>query len=50
MPDQNHQSAASSIQFVEMIHDRDILKRIVMGSESWCFMYDPETKHREQLG
>jgi hypothetical protein len=24
--------------------DRNVLKRIVMGDESWCFMYDPETK------
>jgi hypothetical protein len=24
--------------------DRNVLKTIVTGFESWCFMYDPETK------
>jgi hypothetical protein len=44
IPDQKHQRAASSAEFVEMIDDyRNVLKRIVTGDESWCFMYDPET-------
>jgi hypothetical protein len=42
--DQKHQCAASSIEFVEMTDDRNILKRIVTGDESWCFIYNPETK------
>jgi hypothetical protein len=44
-PDQKHQRAASSVEFIEMIDDgRNVLKRTVTGDESWCFMYDPETK------
>jgi hypothetical protein len=44
-PDQKHQRAASSVEFIEMIDDnRNVLKRIVTGDESWCFMYDPEIK------
>jgi hypothetical protein len=36
----------SAASFVEIIDDnRNVLKRIVMGDESWCFMYNPETKH-----
>jgi hypothetical protein len=43
-PDQNRQSAASPDEFVEMIDDnRNVLKRIVTGDESWRFMYNPET-------
>jgi hypothetical protein len=43
--DQKHQRAALSVEFVEMIDDdRNVLKTIVTGDESWCFMYDPETK------
>jgi hypothetical protein len=51
-PDQEHQRAASSAEFVEMTDDdRNVLKRIATGDESWCFMYDPERKlHRVQLG
>jgi hypothetical protein len=31
----------------EMVDDdRNVLKRIVTGDESWCFMYDPETKRQ----
>jgi hypothetical protein len=46
-PDQKHRRAASSVEFVEMIGgDRNVLKRIVTGDESWCFMYDPETKRQ----
>jgi hypothetical protein len=46
-PDQKHQRATSSVEFAEMIDDdRYVLKRTVMGDESWCFMYDPETKHQ----
>lgn len=26
--------------------DRDVFKKIVMGYENWCFMYDTETKHQ----
>jgi hypothetical protein len=44
-PDQKHQCAASSVEFVEMIvDDRNVLKRIVTGDEIRRFMYDPETK------
>jgi hypothetical protein len=44
MPDQKHKCTASSVEFVEMTDDdRNVLKRIVMADESWCFMYDPET-------
>jgi hypothetical protein len=47
MPDQKYQRAASSVEFVEMSDDnRNVLKRIVMGDESWCFMCDPETKRQ----
>jgi hypothetical protein len=28
--------------------DRNVLKRIVTGDESWCFMYDPETKRQSE--
>jgi hypothetical protein len=42
MPDQKHQRAASSVEFVEMIDNRNVLKRTVTGDENWCFMYDPE--------
>jgi hypothetical protein len=46
-PDQTHQRAASPVEFVEMIDDdRNILKRIVTGDESWCFICDPETKRQ----
>jgi hypothetical protein len=48
-PVQKHQRAASSVEFVEMIHeDRNVLKRSVTGDESWCFMYDPETKRQSE--
>jgi YD repeat-containing protein len=45
-PDQIHQHAALlSVEFAEMIYDDgNVLKRIVTGGESWCFMYDPERK------
>jgi hypothetical protein len=47
IPDQKHQHAASSVEFVELIDDdRNVLKRIVTNAESWCFMYDPETKYQ----
>jgi hypothetical protein len=47
MPDQKHQHAASSVEFIEMTDDdRNVLKRIVTGDESWCFMYEPETKRQ----
>jgi hypothetical protein len=50
-PDQNHQRAASSVEIVEMIYnDRCVLKWIVTGDESWCFMYDPETKRQSANG
>jgi hypothetical protein len=46
-PYQKHHRAASSVEFVEMIHeDRNILNRNVTDDESWCFMYDPETKRQ----
>jgi hypothetical protein len=54
MPNQKHQRAASSVEYVEMTDDnRNVLKRIVTGDKSWfscnggrklVFMYDPETK------
>jgi hypothetical protein len=45
MPDQKHQRAALSVEFVEMIDDDgSVLKRNITGDESLCFMYDPETK------
>jgi hypothetical protein len=44
-PDQQHQHTAFSVEFVEMTDDdRNVLKRAVTGDDSWCFMYDPETK------
>jgi hypothetical protein len=47
MPDQKHQRAASSVEFVKMIDDtRNVLTRIVTGDGSWCFMYDPEIKRQ----
>jgi hypothetical protein len=45
-PEQKHQRAASSVEFVGMVDDRNVLKRIVTGDESWCFMHDPETKRQ----
>jgi hypothetical protein len=33
-PDQKHQRAASSAEFVEMNDDRNVFKRIIMGDES----------------
>jgi K+ transporter len=49
--DQKHQPAASSVESVEMVDDdKNVLKRIVTGDESWCFKYNPETKVRVQLG
>jgi hypothetical protein len=46
-PDQKHQHAASSVEFVEMTDDdRNVLKRTVTGDESCWFMYDPETKRQ----
>jgi histone-lysine N-methyltransferase SETMAR len=43
--DQKHQRCALSVEFVEMSDDdTNVLKRTVTGDESWCFMYDPETK------
>jgi hypothetical protein len=46
-PDLKHQRAASSVEFVEMIGDnRNVLKSIIAGDESWCFVYDPETKRQ----
>jgi hypothetical protein len=46
-PDQKHQRAASSVEFVEMTYDdRNVLKGTVTGDESWCIMYDPETKRQ----
>jgi hypothetical protein len=29
--------------------DRNVLKKIVTGDESWYFMYDPETKRRSEI-
>jgi histone-lysine N-methyltransferase SETMAR len=49
-PDQKHQCPASPVEFVEMVDDRNVLTRIVTGDESWCFMYDPETKPQSALG
>jgi hypothetical protein len=47
-PDQKHERTALSVEFVEMIdNDRNVLKTIETGDESWCFMYDPETKCQE---
>jgi hypothetical protein len=44
-PDQKHQRAASSVEFVEIIDDViNVLKKIVTGDEIWCFVYYPETK------
>jgi hypothetical protein len=46
-PYQKHQRATSSVEFVEMIDgDRNVLKRILMGDESWCFTYNPEIKRQ----
>jgi hypothetical protein len=46
-PNQKHQRAALSVEFVEMIDgDINVLKRIVIGDESWCFMYNSETKRK----
>jgi hypothetical protein len=43
--DQKHQHTALSLEFVEMTDaNRNVLKRTVTGDESWCCMYDPETK------
>jgi hypothetical protein len=28
--------------------NRNVLKRTVMGDESWCFMYNPERKHQNE--
>jgi hypothetical protein len=45
--DQKHQRTASSVEFAEMTDGyRNVLKRIVTGDESWCLMYDPETKRK----
>jgi hypothetical protein len=47
MPDQKHQHPASSVEFVEMTNDdRNVLKRIVTGDESWGSIYDPDTKRQ----
>jgi hypothetical protein len=47
-PDQKHQRAASSVEFVEMIDDdRNVLKRTVTGDEGWCFLCDPERKRQK---
>jgi hypothetical protein len=46
-PDRKHLRVASYVKFVEMIDDnRNVLKRIITGDESWCFMYDPEIKRQ----
>jgi hypothetical protein len=43
--DQKQQHAKSPVEIVEMTNDnRNVLKRTVMYNESWCFMYDPDTK------
>jgi histone-lysine N-methyltransferase SETMAR len=45
--DQKHQHAASSVEFLEMADDdTNVLKRTITGDESWCFMYDPESKRQ----
>jgi hypothetical protein len=42
-----HKRAASAVEFVEVIDDDiNVLKRIVTDDESWCFVYDPETKRQ----
>jgi hypothetical protein len=39
-PDQRHQRAASSAEFVEMDdEDRKVLKSIATGDESWYFIH-----------
>jgi hypothetical protein len=47
-PDQKHQRAASSAEFVEVTDDdrKVFFKRTVTGDENWCFMYDAETKRQ----
>jgi hypothetical protein len=36
---------ASSVEFHQMTdEDGNVLKRIIMGNVSWCFMCDPETR------
>jgi hypothetical protein len=52
MSDRKLHHAILSVEFVEMSDDdRNVLKRIVIGNERWCFMYDPDTKRqRVQLG
>jgi hypothetical protein len=39
-PDQQHECAASSVEFVKMTDDDK--SRIVAGDHSWCFLDDPE--------
>jgi hypothetical protein len=47
-PDQKHQRAPSSVEFVEMTDDdRNVLNRIVTVDESCCFMYDSGNKTSE---
>jgi hypothetical protein len=46
-PDRKHQRVASTVVFVEMTDvDRNVLKTIITVDESWCFMYDPDTKRQ----
>lgn len=45
--DQKKQRVLSSKEFVELADsDKSFLERIVTGDETWCFMYDPETKRQ----
>jgi hypothetical protein len=34
----------------DLLHNADMFDRISTGDETWCFQYDPETKHRIHLG
>jgi [histone H3]-lysine36 N-dimethyltransferase SETMAR len=45
--DQKRQRLVASQDFIELVDkDKNFLKRIVTGDETWCFMYDPQTKRQ----
>jgi hypothetical protein len=41
---QQHRLLISS----DLLHNAEMFDRVITGDETWCFQYDPETKHSMQ--
>jgi hypothetical protein len=44
--EQMDKRVATCQDLLNMISEENFLDKIITGDESWCFGYDPETKHQ----